>query len=198
MYSVNNYTISISAAKYISEYRDVSRFIVYCRECNKYNNCWACPPYDFDTDKYISGYDRVYIIGTKILISEKARSACLDGNDSKRLGAEIIANVRTTLDKQLLQMETDIEHSKAFFAGTCHICKQEDCTRIINEPCRYPERIRHSLESFGFDIGKTAEELLGIELQWSKNGLMPEYITLVSGLFTNCNIHDADRYLRGE
>lgn len=195
MYSVNNYIISISAKEYISKYRDVSRFIVFCKECTKYNSCWACPPYDFDTEEYISGYDKAYIIGTKIQLSEKARSGCKNAHDSRLLGTEVIAEVRADLDRKLLEMELDIPNSRAFFAGTCHVCGAEDCTRIENKPCRYPEKIRHSLESFGFDIGKTTEELLGIKLQWSSDGLMPEYITLVSGLFTNYNIDNAESYL---
>ena len=45
--------------------------------------------------------------------------------------------------------------------------------------------IRPSLEACGFDIGKTVSELLHIELKWSDNGKMPEYLTLVGGVFKN-------------
>lgn len=59
-------------------------------------------------------------------------------------------------------------------------------------PCRYPDRIRPSLESLGFDIGKTASELLGIELKWSEPGSsgLPEYFTLVSGFFSSRPAND--------
>ena len=49
-----------------------------------------------------------------------------------------------------------------------------------------------SLESLGFDIGKTASELLGIELKWSEPGSsgLPEYFTLVSGFFSSRPAND--------
>ena len=39
------------------------------------------------------------------------------------------------------------------------------------------------LEAIGFDISKTAQDLLGLEIKWSQNGLIPEYLTLVCGIF---------------
>lgn len=192
MYLINNFVSNISATDYITNYRDVSKFIVFCKQCNKYNNCWACPPYDFDMDGYLSGYESVYIIGTKISLSENVRLKCVEAEISRRTGAGIIADVRHELDKQLLKLESKYPDSKAFFAGTCHLCPDNDCTRIKGQLCRYPDKIRHSLESFGFDIAKTTTDLLHIELKWSNNGLLPEYLTLVSGFFTNYSIDNQD------
>lgn len=194
MYFIQNYISCISVTDYVQNYRDPDKFIVFCNQCNRYMNCWACPPYDFDTSEYILRYNKVYIIGTKIILSEKIQQDCINAEDSRLMGAEIISKVRKVLDKQLLYLELNIPESKAFFAGTCHICDIEYCTRIIDESCRYPDKIRHSLESFGFDIGKTTEELLGIELKWSKHGLLPEYMTLVSGIFTNNSIENIENY----
>lgn len=60
------------------------------------------------------------------------------------------------------------------------------CTRPEGLPCRHPDRVRPSLEACGFDIGRTTSELFGIELKWGAEGKLPEYLTLVCGLF-----HDA-------
>ena len=78
--------------------------------------------------------------------------------------------------------------SLACYAGTCHLCPDDTCTRITGQPCRHPHLIRHSLESFGFDLGRTAEELLHIPLVWSDGVKFPEYLMLVSGLFTDVPI----------
>ena len=43
--------------------------------------------------------------------------------------------------------------------------------------------MRPSLEAIGFDISLTAKELLGLDIRWSHNGLLPEYLTLVCGIF---------------
>lgn len=194
IYSSKNYFSYISVNDYIANYRDANKFIVYCKQCNRYENCWACPPYDFDATDYILKYNKAYIIGTKISLSEDIRMICQNSEESKSMRAKIIADVRKILDERLLEIESKIPDSKAFFAGTCHICGSEDCTRIINKPCRYPDKIRHSLESIGFDIGKTTEELLGIKLKWSNDGSLPEYLTLVSGLFTNYSIDNLEDY----
>ena len=38
---------------------------------------------------------------------------------------------------------------------------------------------------FDFDVAKTVRELFEIELKWSTNGSLPEYLVLVCGLFYN-------------
>ncbi|MFR4688282.1 MAG: DUF2284 domain-containing protein, partial [Bacteroides stercoris] len=35
------------------------------------------------------------------------------------------------------------------------------------------------------DMTRTLSELFGIELLWGKNGILPEYLVIVSGLFHN-------------
>lgn len=190
MFSIENHVTDIFTVDYIKSYRDSDRFIACCQVCDKYKNCWACPPYDFDTDKYISKYKKVYIIGTKIIPAKEVTVGCTDGEACKRVGTELIKEARKVLDNVLLKIEGDFSDSRALFAGTCHVCDVNDCTRIVGKSCRYPDKIRYSLESFGFDIGKTTQELLKIELKWSQNGSFPEYLTLVSALFSNDEITD--------
>jgi len=76
--------------------------------------------------------------------------------------------VRLQLDSWLRWLETEYPGSLACYAGTCHLCPDDTCTRITGQPCRHPHLIRHSLESFGFDLGRTAEELLHIPLGWGE------------------------------
>jgi len=191
---LNNYFASLPVIDYINGYRDVDKFIVFCKQCNKYDNCWACPPYNFNTFEYLTRYETANIIGTKIRIPTEIRIDCNSNEESRKTGAAIIRKARMVLDEQLLSTEHQITGCKAFFAGTCHICEPDECTRITNEPCRYPDRIRHSLESLGFDIGKTTEELLGLELKWSSDGSLTEYLILVSGIFTNISISNIENY----
>lgn len=106
----------------------------------------------------------------------------------------MIDEVRLTLDKELLQLEKEYPNSRAFFAGTCHICPAEKCTRVTGDTCIAPDRVRPALEAFGFDITKTAAQLLHIEMKWSREGILPEYFTMVSGFFTN---HIIDEFRLG-
>ena len=100
----------------------------------------------------------------------------------------LLTEVRLQLDSWLRWLETEYPGSLACYAGTCHLCPDDTCTRITGQPCRHPHLIRHSLESFGFDLGRTAEELLHIPLVWSDGVKFPEYLMLVSGLFTDVPI----------
>lgn len=184
MYQTSTTVAQIPGGEYIRLYRDTEKFMAFCRQCECYGNCWACPPYDFDPEEYVSGYHTVFIIGTKIVPDEIIRNACIDPEKSKTTGKQILAEVRKVIDKKLLQLEQQYPGSKAFFAGTCFFCPAGECPRKKGEPCVHPDKVRPSLEAFGFDIGKTTAELLHMDLKWSRDARLPEYFTLVSGLFT--------------
>ena len=179
-YNTTHTIAEISVADYIAGYRDTDKFIAFCKQCNRYNTCWACPPFDFDTEAYIHAYDKAYLIGTKITLTSTADSY---DQGVKEIRA-IMVDVRLNLDKQLLETEKSHTNSKAFFAGTCHVCPEGECTRSQGKPCIAPDKVRPSLEAFGFDMGKTSAQLLGIEMKWGAKGSLPEYLTLVSGFFT--------------
>jgi predicted metal-binding protein len=85
-------------------------------------------------------------------------------------------------------LEEQYPGSKALFAGSCRICPTGKCKKITGEPCISPEKVRPSLEAFGFDVSRISSELLNIEMKWSQNGILPEYFTLVSGFFTDNEI----------
>lgn len=188
MYTTKHFAAKIELPDYIRQYRDTATFITYCKACNRYNSCWSCPPFEFDTLEYMSPYKTAYIIGTQItpgkdtIENNRGVDKCIPAT------YRIIEEVRRILDNKLLLLEQQYPQSKAFFAGTCHLCPAGQCTRIKGRPCLHPGKIRPSLESFGFDIGKTTSELLNIEMKWSTGGLLPEYFTLVSGFFTQNTI----------
>lgn len=190
MYTVSHHIAEIDNKDYIAHYRDAEKFIVYCQKCMRYNACWACPPFDFDVEAYISSYKTAYIVGTKIVVDADVRTRYTGWEQCTKVSYQMIEEVRKDLDKNLLELETAYLGSRAFFTGTCHICPAEKCARIIGKPCIAPDKIRPPLEAFGFDISKTSSQLLNIEMKWSREGILPEYFTLVSGLFSNKEIDE--------
>lgn len=192
MYRTEETAATIPAGEYVARYRNAEKFIVFCQACSRYGACWACPPHGFDADEYLSGYRTALIIGTRIIPEPFARAECATPEQGRQAGQRMIVEVRRTLDARLLELERKYPGSRAFYAGTCHLCPEGTCARSEGRPCRYPDRIRPSLESLGFDIGKTASELLGIELKWSEPGSsgLPEYFTLVSGFFSSRPAND--------
>lgn len=188
MYTITHSTTEISSRNYIDQYRDTTRFIGYCKACDRYGRCWACPPFEFDSESYIPSDGYIYIIGTKISFTPHLISTNTDSGQCVHITTQIIKEVRVELDQKLVALEKVFPGSKAFFAGTCLLCDKEQCTRIKDQPCITPKQIRPSLEAIGFDVAKSAEELLNIPLKWGNENKFPEYITLVSGFFCNKKI----------
>lgn len=172
---------------YIAEYRDCQKFIGFCKECKNYGTLWSCPPFDKEID--LSEYKFAYILGTKVLIDSKTRHSVDTVEQRTRLTYDILLDIRKVIDKKLLELEKQFQGSLAFYAGSCRQCEDNICTRTQGLPCTKPQKMRSSLEAIGFDMGKTTSELLGIEMKWSTDNVLPEYFTLVSGFLTN---HQSD------
>lgn len=172
-YKSYDYTRTIPVDDYILRYRDERRFMAYCRECRRYGNSWSCPPFN-DSEDYLSGFRNLLIVCTRIT------PVVLDVPDAVEAGQELMHRERSRLDKRLLALEEEY-NGRAFYAGSCILCPWEECARRSGKACRYPSRIRRSLEACGFDLGRTTSELFGIEMKWSENRNLPEYLLLVSG-----------------
>ena len=56
--------------------------------------------------------------------------------------------------------------------------------RRDKEPCRFPEKLRYSLESLGANVGALAADKLGAPLQWGTKDAPPEYFVLVGAVLT--------------
>lgn len=189
MYSVRYHTARMPLQTYIEEYRDSEKFMVFCQACKQYNACWSCPPYDFDTGEYLAPYGFAYVIGAQIVPDEVIRRVCTNAQQIRTLGRQIISEVRTSFDVHLLELESSCPGSRAFFAGMCRFCPEGECSRIKKQPCIYPAKVRPSLESFGFDVEKTASVLLHTPLKWSTDGKLPDYFMLVAGFFTASEVN---------
>lgn len=176
-YTARDYTASLPAADFIARFRDAERIAGYCRACPNYGRSWACPPFGFDLEEYLSGYATALIVATKITPAREG----LPFSEAGRL----IRPERVRHERLLLDMERRYGGRAFAYAGTCLYCPAGECARIAGKPCRHPEWVRPSLEACGFDLCRTTGELLGIPLRWSGDGLLPEYLTLVSGFFHN-------------
>ena len=97
----------------------------------------------------------------------------------KDVTMKTIMPVKTAFHDAMLTVEQKIPDSIMLSSGGCTLCSE--CTRPKGEPCRQPDRMRYSLDSFGFDLSAITEELLGIKLLWCK-GRLPAYYTLIHAL----------------
>lgn len=163
--------------QYMNEYRDKTRFLALCKECPNYARSWSCPPFLFDTDEILTQYSRVHIIVSQFIPLQSGLSI-----DVFR---EMIKPACVELEKHLLTVESEVQGHVFATIGKCLHCGDQECRRISNQRCLHPDKVRPSLEAYGFDLSRTVNELFGIELKWGKNSEMPDYIVLVTGMLHN-------------
>lgn len=176
-YVAQDFTADITVDEYIARFRDKARFLELCKMCPNFGNSWGCPPFDFDTEEYLTRYRYAHLIATRITPFTK-------GISLEKVG-ELIRPERLRMEMILLDMERKYGGRAFAFTGKCIYCEDEPCTRPCNKPCRHPDKVRPSLEAFGFNIDMTLKELFGMELLWGKDGKVPEYLVLVGALFHN-------------
>lgn len=176
-YTTEKFSRDIVAAEYIDGFRDAGRFLELCKACPNYGKSWGCPPFGFDTDALLRRYDRVRLFATKIVPDQAGLPL--------ECAQELVRPERVRIEREQLEMERRCGGLSLAYVGKCLYCPDGDCTRLCGMPCRHPDKVRPSLEAFGFDIGKTLAELFGIELKWGTDGLLPSYLVLVSGVFYN-------------
>lgn len=176
-YKTEDFITTISTEEYIRRFSNPKRFIKYCKECRNYGKVWVCPPFSDDVMTELCQYAHVFLVATKI-IPDGRKIPFSNVNQYFRLE-------RLRVEKKLRDMEKMYGGRAFAYAGSCLYCPEGTCSRLNNQPCRHPDLVRHSLEAYGFDVGRTTSELFGFELLWSKNNFLPEYLTLVCGFFHN-------------
>jgi predicted metal-binding protein len=174
-YTTEKFFADIDAKNYINEFRRTDYFIEFCQQCKNYGRRYGCPPFDDETLSIVEGYEKVRIMGLKIVPNNKQLPLSA-AND-------LMKPVITEMNEELLELEKSLGGYAFGFVGTCPYCGGAPCARGSGEPCRHPDKVRPSLEAFGFDMSKTAKDLLGLEIKWSQGKLIPEYLTLVCGVF---------------
>ena len=186
-YSLKVSIAEIKVEEYLHDYSNIPYFLSMCQQCSSYSKRWCCPPFSFDIKSTLSQFTYAHIIGVQILFSEAMQLEAESLGNGRETTNSVIGEVWRDVHPKLLKLRTLYSPSIAFSIG-CHLCEGDICSRVKGEACLHPDKMLYSLESFGFDVAKTARQLLDIELLWSKDKKMPEYLTLIFGLFTNDKI----------
>lgn len=174
-YTVEEFLREISVDEYIARFHNPDEVWGYCRACSNYGKQWGCPPFDFDVVERLSKYRTLRLVATKVTIHDRTILPC-------EINA-VLHPERIRLEKYLLDIEREYNSLACTYIGECLHCAKGTCARLSGKPCCHPELVRSSLEAYGFDVAKTLSELFDIELQWSTNGSLPDYITLTCGVF---------------
>lgn len=163
---------TIDVETYVKDYVNVEEFLDCFRQCENFNRKWSCPSYDFDPVDYWKKYDSLYVIGKKMILQE----------EEKENWRDLMTQVKEEMTQILYAEEEKHPGSVSLSAGSCNLCGEDGCGRKDGKPCRFPDKMRYSIESLGGNVGLTASRLLGIELLWIEEGRVPDYFVLVGGL----------------
>jgi len=123
-----------------------------CRGCPMYGKRPSCPPYAPDwreAREWIKHFKRALLIKFEIEIEHF--------EEEKR---EIILYL---LQKEKELFKKGKLYALALFPGSCSLC--EDCPFERGEPCRFPTKVRPSLDAIGIEIVSL------VDLNFSENAL---------------------------
>ena len=125
------------------------RTLCEMNSCGKYNTSWSCPPACGDIESLIKTaktYRTAYVFSYFDSIDDS-----YDIENMLRIGnefAQIIDKIKALIKEKL--------HIDALYmgAGSCNRCKE--CSYLINQPCRYPDLLSYSLETYGIGVSQLA------------------------------------------
>jgi predicted metal-binding protein len=181
VYRLEEFKNKSTMRDYMKEFVDPKVFLKYCEACENFGKIWSCPPYAFEPEEYWEKYRYIHILGTKIIFDRQSITEAEMADGVEKYVKRTFFKVKQLLAEKMEAMERNYP-GVSLSAGNCNLCRK--CTRDSGDGCRYPDRMRYSIESLGGDVVGTAKELLGIEVQWADSEL-PEYLVLVNGFLTD-------------
>lgn len=181
MFTTERYTAEIPVKKYLEQYVDVEGFLECCRECPNYDRIWSCPSYDFDVLEYWKQYETLELTAVKIVFDGDYAGKPFSEEELDQISKASIGTVKQQLSQELYAREAECPGSISLSAGSCSLCSG-NCTREKGEVCRFPEKMRYSIEALGGNVGLTISRLMGLELEWMEEGRLPSHFVLVCGL----------------
>ena len=183
MYQVEVQVQTLRVPDWISRYCQPERFVPLCSACPQYGKNWACPPGMPQVERIAGAYSFVQVIGLKVLYDEAVRIAALTSPErTEEMRRKTYGAAKKQMLHALLALEAEFPGSTTIMAGGCELCPQ--CARAEGKLCRHPKEMRFSYSGLGFDLGRIAEEVLGIPLLWQKQGL-PEYNVAIASFLHN-------------
>lgn len=181
-FTINIYTSCIEVDSIESDYLFTRKL---CESgCVNFGKKYSCPPRSPDFEYLKEDYKfmviNAFIIPYKEVdktfnIIKAANVIC------KSKQRRLFDGVATELNK------SNLKH-KILENGSCRLCKQ--CALQNNDPCRYPKRMRPSMEATGIRVDKLVKNCFNIDLDWyykrkSNKDNFPKYQCVVGGILTN-------------
>ncbi|TXT59581.1 MAG: hypothetical protein BAJALOKI2v1_190005 [Promethearchaeota archaeon] len=146
--------------------------------CPNYNHSWACPPEaPYLEEEILQNYRKFYLVYSKMQLNQKITTEQRSGNKSSRNRSKNLSSlqkynlirnkIEQEIEKFLNDPPEDFEEVRVLWDGHCRICEEQGkkCTYDEGIACRYPEKIRYSMEAVGIHVTKTVKKV-DIDIEW--------------------------------
>ncbi|MFW9970307.1 MAG: DUF2284 domain-containing protein [Candidatus Odinarchaeota archaeon] len=148
-------------------------------KCPSYGHSWACPPQAPYLEQELSKYKKFYLVFVKYnlqLYVEKRKLKNPKRNEVSIRNAFFMKNLlRDELEQEIKlcfnKYSILFNEKLILWDGFCRLClieKGKECNYDLGHPCRYPDKIRYSMEAVGIDVNQTVKNL-NITLEWPPN-----------------------------
>ncbi|MBD3195258.1 MAG: hypothetical protein GF317_09395 [Candidatus Lokiarchaeota archaeon] len=136
-------------------------------ECPNYGHNWACPPEAPYLEDEIMNFEKYFLVYSKIIISSEKDTKEIEKSNSLNIQKELRDEIEGEISRFLKQNKSKYERIKILWDGHCRICSKEGkkCTYDTGESCRYPDKIRYSMEAVGIHVTKTVKKA-GLNIEW--------------------------------
>jgi predicted metal-binding protein len=162
---------------------DTSNFATKCQSgCKNYNKKYSCPPLSPSFDIFIPKYSYLHVLALKVFTQDYPATY----NTIRMINVVIKSIQRKIFDFIAVELNSkNIDH-KILENGSCRLCKK--CNLQSSFPCKYPLKMRPSLEATGVDVNQLMLDCFGFSLQWYSKNDFPKYQCVVGGILTDTRL----------
>lgn len=139
----------------------------YCNNpkyrCPFYGHSWGCPPEAPYLEDEIMKYEKFYLIYIKLNLNDESRKDNRKGYNYN----EMRERMEREMDKFFILHQNKFNEIRILWDGHCRICEKENekCSINNGSPCRYPDKIRYSMEAVGIEVSQTVKNV-NIDIEW--------------------------------
>ncbi|GAA0713835.1 hypothetical protein GCM10008904_28590 [Paraclostridium ghonii] len=176
---VNNINLKANICKntLLNKYMDFDYFTGLCKDgCPYYDLSYTCPPNSPKFTEYTKNYEYSLVIVMYMNI------------DSHNSIETVHPYLRRVLSDLLIPLEKKF-NGLLSDGGRCRYCNK--CAYVENLPCRYPDKIRFSMEAMGIDLDKVCKDILNHSILWNENN-ENSYCTVLGSINFNGNFNEND------
>jgi predicted metal-binding protein len=156
------------------------KFDHFCKSgCKNYNQKYSCPPFSPSFELLSPNFCYVNVL----LFLVKTTKFQKEFNTIRMINVVLKSIHRKLFDKIDQNLTSNNIKHIMLENGSCRFCKP--CKLQLNLPCRFPEKMRPSLEATGVDVNQLTIDCFGFPLQWYSKNNFPKYQCVVGGILLN-------------